>query len=188
MSFFKRNRKVLLIVLGCLMLLQQVGTRYRLSRSSIDKNGYDKLVHSEIHQLEKLWRQADIADLDSPEKLGNPKELEQARARLKQAEIGILESEKRVQKVTGKRKEFFQKAHAYYHNSTDALLNIVDFLLEKKENYSVIGNEIAFDTETDATKFQELIQQLSYLDQEKADLDTYISNHNSEMAKKLYPK
>jgi hypothetical protein len=64
------------------------------------------------------------------------------------------------------------------------LLDIVNFLLARKENYEVKENEISFDSESDAARFRELIQQLSYLDQEKEDLDVFIVNHNREVEKK----
>ena len=190
MGFFKKNKRILLTVFfSSLLLLQQIGVRYRLTRSStvemIDENGYDTLVSYEINQLEKLWRQADVEDLATPEKMASQAHLEQAHARLKQAEIGIRKSEQRVRKATKSKREFFQKAHAYYHHSASALLDMIDFLLAKKEEYSVKGNEISFDSESDAARFRELIQRLSYLDQEKRDLDVFIVNHNREIEEQL---
>lgn len=189
MGFFKRNKKILIISFSFLLLLQQIAVRYRLTHSStvemIDDNGYDTLVSSEINQLEELWRKADVEDLATPEKMANLTRLELARVRLKQAEIGIRESENRVRKVVGKKREFFQKAHAYYHHSASAFLDIINFLLSKKEKYLVKGNEISFEREIDAERFRELIQQLSYLVQEKEDLDTFILTHNREVEKKL---
>jgi hypothetical protein len=189
MGFFKKNKKILLTVLfTSLLLLQQIGVRYRLTRSStkemVDENGYDTMVSYEINQLETLWRKAGVEDLVNPENMASFAQLELARARLKQAEMGIRESENRVRRVTGRKRQFFQKAHAYYHHSASTLLDIVNFLLARKENYEVKGSEISFDSESDAAKFRELIQQLSSLDQEKEDLDLFIVNHNREVEKK----
>lgn len=171
------------------MLLQQIGVHYHLAHASkvemIDENGYDKSVSYVINQLEELWRTADVDDLANPEKMGNPRQLEQARVRLKQAQIDIQKSERQVQKVTGKRREFFQKAHAYYHHSAEALLDIVNFLLAKKESYSIEGNEISFENESDAARFQELFLQISNINREKEEIDAFISNHNREVEKKL---
>jgi hypothetical protein len=190
MSFLKKNGKVLLTVSFCIfIILQQIAVRYRRTYTSrmemTDENGYDTVALYEINQLEELWRKADVEDLVTPEKMANPKQLELARARLKQAEKGIQESEKRVQGVTGEKHEFFKKAHAYYHHSASVLIDIVDFLLANKGEYSVKENEISFDSENDAARFRELIGKLSYLHQEKQDLDAFILHHNREVEKKL---
>lgn len=191
MSFLKKNRKMLLIVsFSCFMLLQQIAIRYRENRSStaemIDVDWNDKVALFEIHQLEKLWRQADVEDLVTSKKMANFEELKQARIRLKQAEIGIRASEKRVQATQGKRREFFQKAHAYYHHSISLLTDVIDFLLRKQGAYLVKGNEIIFESDSDADSFRNLVEQFSLLHQEKEDLDVFIINYNREVEKKLF--
>lgn len=190
MSFLKKRGKTLLTVSFCIFLIVQqaavwYGRSYRSQTEGTDRNGNDKLAIYEVSQLEMVWRKAAVENLVSPEKIADHTQLKLARARLKEVEIELQKAEKRVQGVTEKRREFFQKAHAYYHHSASALIAIVDFLLAKKGEYSVNGNEINFESETDGERFRELINQLSYLQQEKQDLDAFILHHNREIEKKL---
>ena len=188
MGFFKRNGKSLLsVAFGIFILLQSIAIHYRMTHAMemTDADGNDTLVSHEINQLEKLWHKADVTDLVTLEKMANHKELEQARIHLNQFEIDIQKAEERVRGVAGKRDEFLQKVHAYYRHSASALVDIVDFLLAHKEKYSVIENEISFESESDAARFRELIEPLSYLQREKVALDTFILNHNREVEKKL---
>lgn len=191
MGFLKKKGKTLLAVSFCFfILLQQIAVRYRMTYTSaadrfIDKDGNDILAWVEVNQLEMLWRKADVADLVTPEKMADPGQLELARIRLKEAQTGIQDSEQRVRDVTGKRLEFFQKAHAYYRHSVSALIDIIDFLLAMQGKYSVEENEISFDSEIQAARFRVLIEQLSALQREKEELDTFILNHNREVEKML---
>lgn len=190
MSFLKKRGKTLLTISFCIFLIvQQIAVRYgrsyRSQTEGTDRNGNDKLAMYEVNQLEKMWHNAAVKDLVTPEKIANHTELKLALSRLKEAEIEIQKSEKRVQGVAEKKREFFQKVHAYYHHSASDLIAIVDFLLAKEGEYSVNGNEINFESETDAERFRELINRLSYLDREKQDLDAFILHHNRELEKKL---
>ena len=190
MSFFKNRGKVLLTFLFCIFLiLQQIalwyGRSYRTQTARVDGNGNDKLVLYEINQLEEVWRKAAVNNLITPQLLADQVELKQARARLEEVEKGIVKSEERVQGVTGKKREFFQKVHAYYNHSVTVLTSIIDFLLARTEEYSVNGNEINFDSEADGESFRELINQLSFIYQEKEELDAFILKHNRDLEKEI---
>ncbi len=190
MSFLKKRGKILFMISFCIFLIvQQIavwyGRSYRSQTEGLDRNENDRLAMYEVSQLEKMWRKADVEDLITPEKIADHIELMLARSRLKETEIEIQNSEERVRGVTGKKREFFQKVHAYYHQSASALIAIADFLLAKKEGYSVKGNEINFESETDAERFRELIDQLAYLHKEKQELDAFILHHNREFEKRL---
>lgn len=190
MGFFKRKGKILLTVcFSIFIILQQIAVQYRRAYSSkmemIDAKGYDTVALHQINQLEEIWRKANLEDLVTPAMIASPKQLELARTRLKLAEKSIHESEKRVQGVGGENQEFFKKAYAYYNHSASALVEIVDFLLATKEEYSVKENEIFFERESNATRFRELIGTLSSLYREKEDLDTFILHHNREVENKL---
>lgn len=182
----KKKWMVVLSTFFCFfLLLQQIAVNYRLElstrKSEIDEEGNDLVVAFEINQLERLWEQADVTDLVTPEKMTNFGYLEEARKNLEQAMIGIQESEKRVQRETGKRRKFLQKVHGYYRHLVSALMNVTDFLLMEKGNYSVEGYEVSFESESSVAKFQELIMQLSELQQEKKELDALILSHNREV-------
>lgn len=179
MSFFKERGKILLMVSFCVFLIvQQIaiqyGRSYRTQTEGTDRHGNDKLSIYEVSQLQKVWRKAAVEDLIIPEKLADQTELKLAHARLKEAKIEIQNSEKRVQGVTGKKREFFEKVHAYYNHSASAITAIIDFLLAKKGEYSVGGNEINFKSEADGEMFRMLINKLFDLHQEKQEFDAFI--------------
>lgn len=171
------------------LIVQQItlryGRSYRERTEGLYRNGNDKLAMDEVRQLETVWRKAAVENLITPEKLADSTELKRTRARLEEAVIGIQKSEKRIQAVTGKKGEFFQKVHAYYHHSVSALIAIIDFLLVKQGEYSVKGNEIDFEREADGERFRELINELSYIHQEKQKLDAFILHHNRAVEKEL---
>ena len=183
MSFFKERGKALLIGTFCVFLIvQQIalqyGRSYRAQREKIDKNGNDKLAWYEVDQLQKAWRKAAVDDPIALIKMSDQAELKSARARLKEAEVEIQNSVKRVQGITGNRREFFGKVHAYYNHSASAIGAIVEFLLAKRGEYAVKGNEINFKDENDGEIFRRLIHHLSDLHQEKQELDAFILQHN----------
>jgi len=189
MSFLKKRGKVILVISFCTFLIvQQIammyGRSYRSQIDGIDENGNDKLAMDEVTKLQNVWRKAGVEDLITPKKIADQTELTLAHARLKEAEIEIQNSEKRVQGVIGKKREFFEKVHAYYNHSASAIMAIIDFLLLKKGDYVVNGNEINFASEADAEMFQMHINQLLDLHQEKQKLDAYILQHNKELEKK----
>lgn len=162
----------------------QYGRSYRAQIEETDTNGNDKLAWYEVEQLQKAWRKAAVVDLITPEKMSDQTELKLARTRLKEAEIEIQNSVKRVQGVTGDKREFFNKVYAYYNHSASAIMAIINFLLERREEYVVSGNEINFKNESDGEKFRKLIHHLSNLHQEKQELDALILQHNSDVEKK----
>lgn len=167
----KKGKLLLMISFGIYLIIQQIALQYGRSYRSQTE---DRSGSEELNQLNQVWHKAAVEDLITPEKIADHTKLKLARARLKEAEIEIQQSEKRVRGATGKKREFFQKAHAYYHHSASALIAIVDFLLAKKGEYSVNGNEINFESEDDGEKFRELINELSSLHREKQDLDAFI--------------
>ena len=189
MSFWKKHGKTTLVItLTSLMFAQQTFTHYRLSRSNQAKmnaiDGLDQQAADEINYLEKLWRPVNADRILTPQTMANTNELKQARARLKQAEIAIMEGEKWVLGSNGGRVEFYNKAYDYYLHSASVLLNIVDFLIAKSEDYSIHGDEVAFDNDEDIEQFQKLIGQLSLIHKEKEEIDAFILNHNRKVRKK----
>lgn len=190
MNFSKERWRILLMVSFSIFLIVQgialqYGRSYRKQIDGTDRNGHDKLAMYEVNQLQEAWRQAAVEDLIAPEKLADQNELLLARVRLKKAAIEIQNSENRVQKVSGKQREFFKKLHAYYHNSISAIIAIIDFLLTKKGEYSVNGNEINFTSETDGELFRILISHVFDLYREKQELDAFVLQHNTEVEKSL---
>lgn len=178
MNFLKKRGKILLIIaLPIFLIVQQIAVGYGRSYRS---QAEDKLVLQEVNQLRNVWHKAGVEDLVTPEKMANHPELELARLRLKEAEMERHNSGKRIEAAVGKKNELFQKVDAYYHDSALALIAIVDFLLAKKEEYTVNGNEINFESDIDAERFRELINQLSSLHQEKQLLDACILRYHKE--------
>lgn len=176
MSFFKRKRKTFFIILcSTFFILQQLavwyGRSYRLKS--------EKQTMYEASQLKNAWRKAAVNNLVTPEKIANHGELKQARIRLKNFELKMNECEKRVNESCGKKRELSQKVFAYYRHLTSALLDMIDFLLDRENKYSVNRNEIHFASENDGNHFRQLIQQLNYLHREKQEFDAFIAEQNT---------
>lgn len=180
MGFWKEKGKSLFYVFSSFfILLQGIALRYgRNYRAQTEITRQWNQVWDEIDELAKLWRQADVKNFVTFENMANQKELEQALARLKQATMSLKESEKRVQEVKGSAQQFYQKAHAYYQHAASRLTALINFLRAKKGKYSFKDDDMVFESERDMAVFRELIKQISYLDQEKKDLDALIKNHN----------
>lgn len=177
MGFSKeRARGLLMLSFSIFLIVQQVVIRY--GRSYRSRAEHNKLIVHEVSELQKIWRKAAVHNIITPEKIANPTELKLARARLKEAQAEIQNSERQVKGVTGEEQELFQKAYAYYQRSASALLAIVDFLLAKERKFSVNGNQVDFESNDDSQRFLELVNQLSYLQQEKQNLDALISYYN----------
>jgi len=173
----EKARNLLAVAFSIFLIVQSIGLRYgRAYRSQQEMVG----MH-ELSQLQNIWRKAAVEDLITLKKLADPTELQQARTRLEEAEKGIQNSEKQALEVSGKKPEFLQKTYAYYRHSASALIAIIKFLLAKKEEYSVNGNEINFESEADAEKFRELISQFGFLYQEKQGVDALILNYSKAL-------
>lgn len=187
MSFSKENLRVFvmsafsvfLIVQGVVM---QCSRSYRTQIEEMGSNESGMLALDEVNQLQKAWRKAAVDDLITPEKMADQRELQLARARLKEAEIEIQNFKRSIQGGKGRRREFFDKVYAYYNHSALGLLAIVDFLLAKQGEYSVYGNEINFNSETDGETLSLLINQLSDIYQEKQELDAFILQNNKKLS------
>jgi hypothetical protein len=190
MTFSKeRATGLLMVFFSIFLIVQQIAIRYgRWHRFRAEKTETARerdLAMHEISQLQNIWRKAAVGDIITPQKLANPTELKQTRARLEEAAIEIQNSKKRIQESVGENHEFFQKAYTYYHQSASVLLKIIDFLLAKEGKFSVNENEINFDSDSDAGRFRELLNHLSHLHQEKQNLDAFILHHNKERTGKL---
>jgi len=190
MKFLTKKRKTYLtIFFSSLLILQQVAVYYGRTRSSrhevVDENGNDRLAYSEINQLEELWNKAQVDSLLTLQTIGNPNALYEARTRLQNVERGIQQSQKRTEAVRGKKRDFFQKAYAYYRHAASTLIGIIDFLLANKDKYSVYQTEISFDNDSDADTFRNLVGELTVIHQEKKELDNFIANHNQEVEQSL---
>lgn len=183
MGFLKRKAKILLpIFYGLYLVLHMIVMRYQKSQTAQmemrDKNAW---AWNQIHQLEKIWHQAEVYDLVTPQVMASPIKLEQVRARLKEAQKKIEESEQSLRGKVKEDQEFFDQAYAYYRHASSALINIAEFLLMNQGKYTICNSDIDFETEREADQFRNLIEKLSDLQREKQKLDSFISQHKEKL-------
>ena len=184
----RENRNATLVVLSLGLILTQIGVFYgRNHRAKVTapetetRRRFDPVAEYELKQLEALWSKADVADFSTPAVMSNPDAIRASLNRLALVEPGIQESEKRLQSLTGDGQVLFKKIHAYYRNSARSLTEIGEFLLSHQGKYSVEGNHVSFDEENDAQRLRDLVEKFQKLDQDKAQIDLHIAEHNEKI-------